>query len=100
MIESDIERLPTIMRRFQRKIHKPCGESGCWLWMGNRDQRGAGLVCLIGRRRMRATRLSYLLVYGEILEGYSVLQTCHNLLCVNPAHLWATRQQFRGENKL
>ena len=62
--------------------------SACWPWTAGRT--GSGYGCLhYGGKLVYAHRLAYELAHGELLPGQVVRHTCHNPLCVNPAHLKA-----------
>ena len=63
-----------------RKINKP---NGCWLWIGNKQ-----CSISINRKYTQARRYVYLLTRGKINENLQVHNTCRNLLCVNPEHLY------------
>lgn len=59
---------------------------GCWEWRGTRQSKGYG-VFWDGERQVRAHRTAWELVNGPIPAGLSVLHSCDNPPCVNPAHL-------------
>ena len=61
-------------------------EYQCWAWKAHRDASGHGLFYLHGYTRL-AYYTAYIIAYGEIPCGRSVIQTCRNAPCVNPAHL-------------
>lgn len=73
--------------RFWRYVEKH-EESCCWLWNGNKDKDGYGVLQLNGKSHIRAHRFSYATFSGEIPEGLFVLHTCNNTSCVNPSHLY------------
>lgn len=58
----------------------------CWPWLGGTDSWGYGKLGT-GSHISSAHRLSYVLAKGPIPEGMVVRHSCHNPLCVNPAHL-------------
>lgn len=64
----------------------------CWEWQRWLDKDNYGKFSLgsldNGVMTVRTHRLLYLLTYGDIPPGLSVLHTCDNPLCLNPAHLW------------
>lgn len=56
-------------------------DGACWIWTGNRNGK-------YGKYRgIRAHRLAYELVNGEIPESLLIRHTCDNPLCCNPRHL-------------
>lgn len=78
---------------FWTKVDKT-GHNGCWLYMGFRKWDGYGWVArkqLDGRvRYMTAHRYAWILKHGsEPADGLSLMHTCDNPPCCNPAHLRA-----------
>lgn len=74
--------------RFWSKVEKT---DGCWVWRGTLTKTGHGHFWLEGRM-VRAHRLSYTMLVGEIPNGLSLDHLCRDKLCVNPAHLEAVPQ--------
>jgi len=77
------------LNRFHNYIHKT---STCWLWTGpvtNKDGYGEMTWASLPKKRhsAHAHRIQYYLTHGDIPAGMIVRHTCHNKLCVNPAHL-------------
>jgi hypothetical protein len=73
-----------------RSIPEPM--SGCWLWLGQRDDDGYGVITrgnsrLPKRPRFRAHRESFRVFCFDPGELH-VLHRCDTPACVNPAHLF------------
>lgn len=72
---------------FWTKVEKT---GSCWLWRGQLDAYGYGMVRdprwgKTGTRK--AHRLSYAMCIGEIPQGLDLDHLCRVRHCVNPAHL-------------
>ncbi len=67
-------------------------ESGCWLFMGDRNNWGYGRIGEGGRgpkqRLILAHRASYEVHMGPIPDGIKVLHRCDVPACINPNHLF------------
>lgn len=74
--------------------------TGCWLWLGARNDRGYGQAIVDGRC-VYVHRLVYGLVVGPIPDGHEVDHVrergCVHTRCCNPDHLEAVSPR---ENKL
>ena len=80
--------LPEAEQRLEKYI-EPEPMSGCWLWVGARDQRGYGMVARRLNARtasQRAHRYVYERLIGPIADGLTLDHLCRTHSCVNPAH--------------
>lgn len=72
---------------------------GCWLWLGEVNDSGYGVIWL-GKRRTRAHRFGYELIVGPVPDGLDLDHLCRVRRCVNPAHLEPVTRRMnllRGE---
>jgi hypothetical protein len=68
-------------------IPNHCPELGpCWIWIGFCRDNGYG-QCSINGHCYKAHRVAFVISGGIFSNGYSVLHSCHNRKCCNPAHL-------------
>ena len=78
-------------------LYIPEPNSGCWIWIGNLNNKGYGKFQLgrTGYSMVYAHRFSYETHHcKEIPKHMDLCHTCDITLCVNPDHLWiGTRQQ-------
>lgn len=65
---------------YEQRVRKT--DSGCWGWSGPQHRDGYGRV-----DHAYAHRISYEIHVGPIPPGMSILHSCDNPPCTNPAHL-------------
>jgi hypothetical protein len=78
-------------QRFWTKVNKN-GPNGCWIWTAAVDGGGYGNFALHKGRFVKAHRLAYEMMVGQIPEGMNVLHRCDTPRCVNPSHLFLGTQ--------
>lgn len=83
----------------ERLSTKAQRKGDCLVWIGDRDQRGYGVIRLNGRRQ-KAHRVSYSLHVGPIPAGMVVRHACDNPSCVDPMHLLLGTQLQNVEDML
>lgn len=72
-----------IERLLDLSIPEP--NSGCWIWMGQLNEKGYGRIRHLGRTRF-AHRVSFELFTGRTAEDH-LDHLCRVRCCINPEHL-------------
>jgi len=80
------ERKQNWHERFWAKVNKTVT---CWVWTSTIDTYGYGIFqeSYPERKTVKAHRVAYTLVKGDIPEGLTLDHLCYNIKCVNPDHL-------------
>lgn len=73
--------------RLAQRIEPPT-EKGCWEWSGCINPTTAYGRASWNQKSRQVHRIVWMLVYGEIPRGKSVLHKCDNPPCCNPYHLY------------
>lgn len=69
--------------RFWNKVEKT---NTCWLWKGAKDKQGYGQF-KINKKQIKAHRVAWTLLHGEIPDKFIIMHSCDNPPCCNPDHL-------------
>jgi hypothetical protein len=75
---------PEQIERFWSRVEQT---DGCWLWLGQIGSDGYGRIKLNGRS-LRASRVAWTLVHGEIPDDRFALHRCDDRRCVRVDHLF------------
>lgn len=89
-----MSRPKSILERFEDKCI-PVPESGCWIWIGAIETQPKSRTNNLEYGKMtfqgklvKAHRVAWMLLRGEIPTNKHVLHKCDVPLCVNPDHLY------------
>lgn len=82
-----ISRAPHRDRLFARTVTEDRGYiTPCFIWQGSTTLDGYAEVKIQGKK-LRAHRVIYAEVVGDIPDGYHIDHLCHVVGCINPDHL-------------
>lgn len=81
----------TLEQRYWEKVIKGKDINDCWKWKATKSEFGYGYMNH-KKKTLMAHRASYMIHYGKIKEGLSVLHKCDNPECSNPLHLFLGTQ--------
>jgi hypothetical protein len=87
---------PHIVDRFWGYVDK---SGGCWNWKAGLFTNGYGQF-RVGKKKMKAHRVAYLINGGEIPEGKILCHKCDNPKCVNPSHLTLADHKFNAQDRV
>src|SRR5438128_94028 len=77
----------THIDRFWSRVPTTQDPKDCWEWVAARDGKGYGNFAVRGKNFV-ASRLAYILTYGDISTDLYVCHRCDNPPCCNPSHLF------------
>ena len=60
----------------------------CWRWTAATDKKWGYGWFRIGRRMVKAHRVSWQMKHGHLKVGEMLCHTCDNPKCVNPSHMY------------
>jgi hypothetical protein len=90
--EARLRDLPEVVRA-KIRVER---ETGCWLWLGAKNHKGYGILC-VARKRVKAHRATYEALRGPIPPALQPDHLCRVRACVNP---WHCEPVTRRENIL
>jgi hypothetical protein len=73
---------------YKQRVFKQVELSGaCWIWQGNKDTCGYGVIKL-HQKGLKAHRVMWEIANQRTIENLYVLHKCDTPACVNPDHLF------------
>jgi hypothetical protein len=90
-LELYLHHTPQLLIRFWTKVNVG-GVDDCWEWTASRHHKGYGEFHCPGicaaRKCVKASRMAWLISFGEIPDKFLVCHRCDNPSCCNPSHLF------------
>ncbi len=87
-----------IKKRFWAKVIGTDRESDCWCWGGGLFTNGYGQF-RIKDKKLKAHRVVYMFLFGEIPLGMIICHHCDNKRCVNPSHLFLGTHKDNAQDR-
>lgn len=88
--------LARLHERFWRFVNKT---DSCWLYTGDKDRYGYGMINVCGRK-VKAHRLAYTLTGRVIPRGMLLCHKCDVRSCVNPDHFFIGTHQDNTDDMM
>ena len=85
-----------IKDRFLKKVDLSETHTKCHIWLASKNKTGHGMFSVMGKT-IPASRYSFMMYKGEVLDHEVVTQTCFNPSCVNPEHLELSDKRRLGK---
>ena len=85
-----------IKDRFLKKVDQSEAHTKCHIWLASKNRTGHGMFSVMGKT-IPASRYSFMMYNGNVLEHQVITQTCFNPSCVNPEHLEASDKRKIGK---